>query len=57
MTEAAGGKAKGDGEDLTESERKGIELIQGGEQLWVRPAHDGLKLFVSEDGSVHDESY
>jgi len=57
MTEAAGGKVKSGEAELTESEKKGIELIQGGEQLWVRPAHDGLRLFVSDSGSVHDESY
>ncbi|KAF5355768.1 hypothetical protein D9756_004045 [Leucocoprinus leucothites] len=56
ITEAVGGILK-DEETLTESERNGIELVQGEQQLWVRPAHDGLRLFVSEDGSVHDESY
>lgn len=56
ITEAIGGNMK-DNKELTESERKGIELVQGGKQLWVRPAHDGLRLFVGEDGNVHDESY
>jgi len=56
ITEAVGGILK-DTQTLTESERSGIELIPCGQQLWVRPAHDGLRLFVSEDGIVRDESY
>lgn len=56
MTEAVGGISK-DTKTLTELERSGIELVQSGQQLWVRPAHDGLRLFVSEDGIVRDESY
>lgn len=56
ITEAVGGGVKGDVQ-LTESERKGIELVQGGGQLWVRPAHDGLRLWVGEDDNVYDESY
>jgi phosphoribosyl 1,2-cyclic phosphodiesterase len=56
ITEGIGGLMKDD-RALTESERNGIELVQGGQQLWVRPAHDGLRLFVSEDGNVRDETY
>ncbi|KAF9455013.1 hypothetical protein P691DRAFT_716113 [Macrolepiota fuliginosa MF-IS2] len=56
ITEAVGGGVKDDVQ-LTESERKGTELIQGGDQLWVRPAHDGLRLWVGEDNNVYDESY
>jgi hypothetical protein len=56
ITESIGGIKKANRE-LTEPERIGIELAQGGQQLWVRPAHDGLRLFVSGDGSVRDESY
>lgn len=56
ITEAVGGNVK-DASELSESERRGIELIQGGRQLWVRPAHDGLRVVVSEDGNVQDESY
>ncbi|KXN81123.1 hypothetical protein AN958_06077 [Leucoagaricus sp. SymC.cos] len=56
ITEAVGGAVKGD-KALSESERNGIVLVQGSQQLWVRPAFDGLRLFVSEDGNVHDECY
>jgi len=56
ITEAVGGILK-DTRTLTESERSGIELVPCGRQFWVRPAHDGLRLFVSEDGIVRDDSY
>lgn len=56
ITEAIGGKLKNKN-DLTESEKTGLELVQSGGQIWVRPAHDGLRLFINKDGSVYDESY
>ena len=48
--------------------REGLELIKayyaGPEQkasetegIWLRPAHDGLRVFVSPDGVVNDETY
>lgn len=33
-------------------------LIQAAKDgIWLRPAHDGLRVFVSEDGVVSDETY
>lgn len=34
-------------------ERKG----RGREQVWIRPAHDGLRLVVGRDGVVQDDAY
>jgi hypothetical protein len=56
ITEAVGGKFKNKS-DLTESEKTGLELVQDEGQLWVRPAHDGLRLFINGDGTVEDETY
>ncbi|PFH54760.1 hypothetical protein AMATHDRAFT_72527 [Amanita thiersii Skay4041] len=41
---------------LTEMEKRGMELIEEGKKIWVRPGHDGLRVFV-KDGLVRDESY
>jgi len=32
-------------------------IITGKEGIWLRPAHDGLRVFVSEEGVVGDETY
>jgi hypothetical protein len=56
MGEVVGGITK-DLERLSETERAGLELIQKGKDVWVRPAHDGLRVFVERDGRVWDESY
>ncbi|KAF8634423.1 hypothetical protein AX15_000874 [Amanita polypyramis BW_CC] len=52
--EMVGGGAK---EVLTENERQGAELaeIGRGKEIWVRPAHDGLRVVVGR--GVEDESY
>ncbi|KAF8845359.1 hypothetical protein BDN67DRAFT_987068 [Paxillus ammoniavirescens] len=46
---------------LSESERKGVEMVREGKTegkgYWVRPSHDGLRVFISSDGSVRDETY
>ena len=42
---------------MTEVERRGIKVIGEGTPLWVRPAHDGLRVFLSCGGGVRDESY
>lgn len=55
ITEAIGA-AENDEADLTEMERKGVEMVRGGTELWVRPAHDGLRVFV-EGETVRDETY
>lgn len=54
--EVVGGVAK-DLERLSEIEQAGVELIQKGKDVWLRPAHDGLRVFVEGDGKVWDESY
>ncbi|KAF5377211.1 hypothetical protein D9615_006324 [Tricholomella constricta] len=56
LGEAAGGKCF-DVDMLTETEKRGMALIRKGENVWVRPAHDGLRVFVEADGRVFDESY
>lgn len=56
ITEAVGGEVKSKS-DLTESEKTGLGLVQGEGRLWVRPAHDGLRLFINGDGTVDDETY
>ncbi|KAG6885707.1 hypothetical protein C0993_010879 [Termitomyces sp. T159_Od127] len=53
LGEAVGGKVP-DTEILTETVKAGLELIQHGENVWLRPSHDGLRVFVGEDGRVHD---
>jgi len=40
----------------TENERRGAELIGAGKPVWMRPAHDGLRVFVRPRG-VADETY
>ena len=42
---------------LTANEKEGIALIPDGESVWVRPAYDGLRIYVSEDLQVGDEEY
>ena len=42
--------------DLTAMERTGISLVGEGPPIWVRPAHDGLRVFVGS-GTLSDESY
>jgi phosphoribosyl 1,2-cyclic phosphodiesterase len=54
--EAIGGVEKGVG-GLTETENSGLSLVKDGANLWLRPAHDGLRVFVESDGSVRDETY
>ncbi|KII93635.1 hypothetical protein PLICRDRAFT_35866 [Plicaturopsis crispa FD-325 SS-3] len=54
--EAVGG-ADVESTSLTKVEAKGVSLIGEGQPLWLRPAHDGLRIFISEDGRVRDETY
>lgn len=56
VLEAVGGKEI----PVTErsaSEEKCLEFIQEGKELWVRPAFDGLRVFVNGDGEAKDEAY
>lgn len=41
--------------NVTPEVRHAIELIEGGEKQWVRPAFDGLRIFISPDGSVAED--
>ncbi|KZT06309.1 uncharacterized protein LAESUDRAFT_726141 [Laetiporus sulphureus 93-53] len=54
ITEAAGGKEL-EGEELALIQEHRLESVREGEPIWVRPAFDGLRVFVSIDGSVRDE--
>ena len=42
---------------LTAVEKQGLGMIPEGEAVWVRPAFDGLQVFVSEDQEARDEEY
>ncbi|KAL0950713.1 hypothetical protein HGRIS_007489 [Hohenbuehelia grisea] len=44
-------------EAMSDIERQGIALAGDGKAVWVRPAHDGLRVVVGGDRSVLDESY
>lgn len=56
------GGAEYDEASLTENEKAGLELAGKGDNIWVRPAHDGLRIVIKPgpDGqvaSIEDESY
>ncbi|KAK7468480.1 hypothetical protein VKT23_002988 [Stygiomarasmius scandens] len=55
ILEAVGGASK-DGLELTDIEKEGLKLVDPGEHVWIRPAHDGLRIFI-EGGKVRDETY
>jgi len=40
----------------TENVEQGIEMIGEGDPIWVRPAHDGLRILISSE-QVTDETY
>ncbi|KAJ7462793.1 beta-lactamase-like protein [Mycena galericulata] len=54
--EAIGG-AEPSLDGATENVVKGIELIGEGEKIWLRPAHDGLRIQISSEQLVADETY
>lgn len=54
ITEVLGGNTK-DESSLSDIEKKGIELLGAGEAIWMRPAHDGLRVFIDEQ--LRDETY
>ncbi|KAJ7770886.1 beta-lactamase-like protein [Mycena maculata] len=41
----------------SENEVKGLGMIGEGEKIWVRPAHDGLRIQISGEQLVTDETY
>jgi len=54
---AAGGEIPIDTIDMSTTVRRGIKRIGEGKPVWIRPSHDGLRVFVSNDDSVKDETY
>lgn len=56
ITSALGGKTK-PASSLTPTERAALALVPEGESLWMRPAFDGLQLYVSDEKEVIDEEY
>ncbi|KAG7099578.1 hypothetical protein E1B28_001408 [Marasmius oreades] len=57
ITEVLGGMTHAE-EELSEIEKVGIGLLGEGEEIWTRPAHDGLKVLIdSELRAVRDETY
>lgn len=55
LTEVVGGE-KVDESTLTEKEKEGLTLIEPGEAIWVRPAHDGLRVTLDQ-GLLLDDTY
>ncbi|KAJ8520566.1 hypothetical protein ONZ45_g2640 [Pleurotus djamor] len=43
--------------NLSEVEKQGISLVEGRQPIWVRPAHDGLKVTITNGGQTVDSSY
>ncbi|KAI0374482.1 hypothetical protein BV20DRAFT_961656 [Pilatotrama ljubarskyi] len=57
MLESVGGRVPPQSE-LTETVKRGLETLEEGPEIWVRPAFDGLKIFISPDGrKVWDIEY
>ena len=44
-------------QDQSDNVAKALRLVEQGEDFWARPAYDGLRITVSEDGDVSDDSY
>ena len=57
ITQVVSGEKCEPARGLTAVERQGIEMVPDGKAVWVRPAFDGLRVFVSEDRKVRDEEY
>ena len=44
--------------EITEKVSHGLETLDlTGEKTWIRPAFDGLRIFVSDDGQARDTGY
>lgn len=46
-----------DKSNMTEMETKGIEILGEGKPLWMRPSHDGLRVWIDAGGHVVDDTY
>ena len=57
LGEVVGGRVIKESDAMTPRERVGLGLIPEGDKVWVRPAHDGLRIEVSETGIVKDDAY
>ena len=57
MLRAVGGRRVPQ-KELTEVVKAGLDTLDlAGEKVWVRPAFDGLQVFVSERGQARDNEY
>ncbi|EPS99072.1 hypothetical protein FOMPIDRAFT_1024325 [Fomitopsis schrenkii] len=56
ITEEVGGE-KHEGSRLALIDKHGLRGLREGAPIWVRPAFDGLRVFVSASDSVRDEAY
>lgn len=57
LGEVVGGRSIEDPTQLTSREQEGFGMIEEGKKVWLRPGHDGLRVFISQDGDVRDETY
>ncbi|KAG6837877.1 hypothetical protein H0H93_013030 [Arthromyces matolae] len=57
LGEAVGGKRPEEDSLASDTVKNGLELIKEGEKIWMRPSHDGLRVFVEKNGEVGDSSY
>ncbi|KAH7915126.1 beta-lactamase-like protein [Hygrophoropsis aurantiaca] len=55
--EAAGREEPIDTANMSSNVRRGVAMVKDGKRAWLRPSHDGLRVFVSSDDSVWDETY
>ena len=44
-------------ENPTDRERRCIDLVDEGKDIWLRPSHDGLRIEISCEGVVTDNGY
>ncbi|KAI0662522.1 beta-lactamase-like protein [Cubamyces menziesii] len=57
LLESVGGRVP-PAKEMTEMVRQGLATLDDGEPIWVRPAYDGLRVFVSASGKeVWDTGY
>jgi hypothetical protein len=54
LGEYVGGKVV---ENPTDKERHCMDFVDEGNDIWLRPSHDGLRIEISCEGTVTDNSY
>ncbi|KAA1468472.1 hypothetical protein DENSPDRAFT_833766 [Dentipellis sp. KUC8613] len=57
IAEVVGGKKIEDPTTLTDVEQRGIALLDEGSEVWLRPAHDGLRISISGGDQIEDNTY